>query len=426
MVYSETLRSSMRAFKKGALRTALGGVVIAGGLEATTKLCSEGRSSRFYHDVADNAVVPAMRRFLHPETAHSVALRLACLAPTHRPSAKEQRLDVVVRLDTAAVFKNPIGLAAGYDKDGTAIAPLLAMGFGFVEVGSVCLEAQPGNPSPRMFRLVEDGAVINRYGFNSQGAEAVEENLRAYRNSNSNSSKSKSGATAGVVGINLGKNKTSTTPLEDYRELIRKLGPYADYLVVNVSCPNLSGLRDLQSANSLEALLRGCQQARDELATATRRRPPPLLVKLSPDLTDDELTGIASVLVKLGIDGIILTNTTTSRDESLVSLHQLEHGGLSGKPLKERSTECIRLLYRATGGSIPIIGVGGVFNGADAYEKLCAGASLVQVYTGMVYRGPGMVSSIRDEVAEIMIRNGQRDLQAEVIGSDHRTTKLKS
>ena len=443
---SEVFQKAVRSVQRAVVRTIVGGAVVVGSLEVATHLPSEGRSSVLYHALVDDWVVPAMRRLLGPEDAHKIALKIAVLAPTHRPSAKEQRLNVAVRLwgkhnnTSTKLFSNPIGLAAGYDKDGTAIFPLMAMGFGFVEVGSVCLKAQPGNPSPRMFRLVEDEAIINRYGFNSMGADAVEEHMKEYR-SNKSSLKSPSssqtsweekiynflwpgandGKLSGLLGINLGKNKTSDTPLEDYQKLILQLGPYADYLVINVSCPNISGLRDLQNTDSLEGLLKGCQNACLQLAENKIGKPkpqPPLLVKLSPDLTNSELEGIATVLMKLGIDGIILTNTTTSRN-NLSSLNKVENGGLSGKPLKERSTECIRLLYRFTKGTIPIIGVGGVQNGRDAYEKFKAGASLVQVYSGMIYEGPGMVSKVRDELAELMLQNGQRDLQTEVIGIDH-------
>ena len=436
---SGIFQRAIQSLQHATIRTLCGGAVVVGTLEVTTHLPSEGRSSAFYHGLADNWVVPAMRRLLGPEEAHKAALQIAFLAPTHRPSANEQKLNVEVRLwenrkkTQGKVFANPIGLAAGYDKDGTAISSLMAMGFGFVEVGSVCLQAQPGNPSPRMFRLLEDEAIINRYGFNSMGANAVEEHLKDYREQEAalKLSKSKSSweqkvfdflwpgtkdVVQGVVGINLGKNKTSTTPLEDYQKLILQLGPYADYLVINVSCPNISGLRALQSTFSLEGLLKGCQEAVQQLADDGPK--PPLLVKLSPDLTDSQLEDIAAVLMKLEIDGIILTNTTTSR-ENLASKNKVQQGGLSGKPLKERSTECIRVLYHFTKGKIPIIGVGGVQNGRDAYEKFRAGASLVQVYSGMIYEGPGMVSKIRDEVAELMLQNGQRDLQAELVGVDH-------
>mmetsp|Transcript_7135 Transcript_7135/g.13195 ORF Transcript_7135/g.13195 Transcript_7135/m.13195 type:complete len:466 (+) Transcript_7135:59-1456(+) len=423
-------QQALHSLRRTTTRAVLGGAIIIGTAEVFTHLPSQGRSSALYHELADEWIVPGMRRVLNPELAHKVALKLAIFAPTYRPSAKEQRLNVKVRLWGDKEFSNPIGLAAGYDKDGTAISPLLGMGFSFVEIGSVCLQPQPGNPSPRMFRLVEDEGIINRYGFNSMGADVVEAHLKEFRQSLLQGTKeetpwwqraydffwpgSRELLASGMLGINLGKNKTSTTPLDDYQALIHQLGPYADYLVINVSSPNTPGLRDLQSTSSLEGLLAGCQEACRKL-----ERPPPLLVKLAPDLTNDELKDIANVLLKLKIDGIILTNTTTGRPSSLMSLNKSETGGLSGKPLKTRSTECIRLLYQYTQGRIPIIGVGGVQNGHDAYEKLRAGASLVQVYTGMIYEGPGIVSRIRDEVAELMIQNGQRNLQEEVVGMDH-------
>ena len=283
------------------------------------------------------------------------------------------------------------------------------------------MKPQPGNPSPRMFRLVEDEGIINRYGFNSVGADAVEDNLKAYRQTQKEQEQNRTifqnwlygSPPQGLLGINLGKNKTSTTPIQDYQALIRQLGPYADYLVINVSSPNTPGLRDLQESSSLEALLKGCRSARDKL-----QMQPPLLVKLAPDLTDDELREIADVLLRLKIDGIILTNTTIQRPSSLMSSNKEETGGLSGRPLQQRSTECIRNLYKWTNGRIPIIGVGGIFEGKDVHEKLRAGASLVQVYSGMVYKGPGMVSKLRHELANLMLQNGQRKLQ-EVVGIDH-------
>jgi len=272
-----------------------------------------------------------------------------------------------------------------------------------------------------MFRLVEDEGIINRYGFNSVGADAVEDNLKAYRQTQKEQEQNRTifqnwlygSPPQGLLGINLGKNKSSTTPIQDYQALIRQLGPYADYLVINVSSPNTPGLRDLQESSSLEALLKGCQRARDKL-----QMQPPLLVKLAPDLTDDELREIADVLLRLKIDGIILTNTTIQRPSSLMSSNKEETGGLSGRPLQQRSTECIRNLYKWTNGRIPIIGVGGIFEGKDVHEKLRAGASLVQVYSGMVYKGPGMVSKLRHELANLMLQNGQRKLQ-EVVGIDH-------
>jgi dihydroorotate dehydrogenase len=256
-------------------------------------------------------------------------------------------------------------------------------------------------------------AIINRYGFNSQGVEAVKERLQAFR------AKIDHNSLRGLLGVNLGKNKTSETPLEDYQTLIRELGPYADYLVVNVSSPNTPGLRDLQSTESLEYLLSGCDETRQELQV---EKVPPLLVKLSPDLTDEQLKEIAAILLQLKeagrVDGIIVTNTTTDRPNGLQSPNRNEAGGLSGRPLRQRSTECIRLLYAVTQGQLPIIGVGGIFTARDAFEKIKAGASVVQVYSGMVVQGPGLVSTLRHDLAQILKENGYRSLD-QVVGLDH-------
>jgi dihydroorotate dehydrogenase len=286
-----------------------------------------------------------------------------------------------------------------------------------------------------MFRLVDDDAIINSYGFNSLGADVVEEHLKAYREKQKQKQKQQqqeqattttfsvqdilwgktATPTAGLVGVNLGKNKDSTTPIEDYQALIRQLGPYADYLVINVSSPNTPGLRELQASSSLETLLKACLEARNELQT---KNAPPLLVKLSPDLSDSELQEIAKVLLDLRMDGIIVTNTTIQRPASLLSNKKSESGGLSGRPLNQRSTECIANLYQWTDGSIPIIGVGGVFEAHDVYEKTCAGASVVQIYSGMVYQGPGLVSKLRHDLATLLLQNGHRRLQ-DVVGIQH-------
>lgn len=427
---------AMQSLRRATFRT----VIVVGAVEVATHLPSQGKSSEVYHYLADDWGTPLLRRFLNPEHAHHLALEVAerGLAPTFRPSSTEQRLDVSTTL-WGKHIPNCIGLAAGFDKDATAIPALFQMGFGLLEIGSVCLKAQPGNPSPRMFRLVADEAIINRYGFNSLGADAVEENLKAYRLKSDDQGDAKDTVLStsevllrnlasfaasvaktttpddGLLGVNLGKNKDATTPLQDYQTLIRQLGPYADYLVINVSCPNVD-MKDLgKSTASMEDLLVGCQKERDQLDTDS---PVPIVVKLSPDLTDEELKDICNALMKIKIDGIILTNTTATRPQSLLSPNRVEMGGLSGKPLQERSTDCVRKVYEWTEGGIPIIGVGGIFTGKDAYDKLRAGASLVQVYSGMVYRGPGMVSKIRHELAEIMIQNGHRSLE-DVVGADH-------
>jgi len=358
-------------------------------------------------------------------------------------------------------FPGPIGLAAGFDKNGTAISGLFDMGFSFVEIGSVTPLPQPGNPKPRSFRLVEDRGVINRFGFNSDGVEKVGEHLREYcrevdsshdatfvggdlKKESSSSSSSvvkdedgqvKVGETIrhsllwalgwswsmlmtskprrGILGVNLGKNKTSQDEVGDYTAGIRQLGPYADYLVINVSSPNTPGLRSLQQREPLRHLLASTLKARDEFAPNA-----PLFVKLAPDLSSEEMADVADVVLETGIDGMIVSNTTNSRPESLLSTHKRETGGLSGAPIKNRSTECIRTMYDLTKGKVPIIGVGGVGNGRDAYEKLKAGASLIQIYSMMVYEGPGVVNRIRKELGDIIVENGYKSVE-DVVGTDH-------
>lgn len=319
-------------------------------------------------------------------------------------------------------FAHPIGLAAGFDKDGEIIEPMLNLGFAFTEIGTVTPAPQQGNPKPRMFRLYEDEGIINRYGFNSKGAQVVKKNLEMYRHPPSVEQTAfqkiwyflyPKPASKGLVGVNIGKNKTSENAVADYVSSIELLGPYADYLVINVSSPNTPNLRDLQRAESLESLLAACLKARDKLPEKV-----PLLVKLAPDLTDEELGQVAGVIRKMGADGIVVTNTTNQRPNDLISHHKMELGGLSGKPVKDRSTECIRKLFALTNGEVPIVGVGGIGSGHDAYEKLKAGASLVQVYSMLVYKGPGVVSRIRKELAELMLQNGHRSIE-DVIGSDH-------
>ena len=358
------------------------------------------------------------------------------LAPRHRPSATEQRIDVAQTV-FGKTFSNPIGLAAGFDKDGEIIAEMLDLGFGFVEIGTVTPLPQPGNPQPRMFRLPQDAAIINRYGFNSQGAAVVAQNLQAYRSGQRQQQQQETRpwwkpffrsttttTTTGLVGVNIGKNKTTTTDVaSDYVTNIQQLGPYADYLVINISSPNTAGLRDLQQGTALRPLLQACLEARNQLAQQQSSQSsslPPLLVKLAPDLSDDELRQVAEICVELHIDGLVVSNTTNQiKANDLISFqHQHEPGGLSGAPLRDASTACIRKLYQYSAGQVPIIGVGGVGSGRDAYEKLRAGASLVQIYSMMVYEGPGLVSRIRHELAEIMLQNGQRRM-ADVVGLEH-------
>lgn len=309
-------------------------------------------------------------------------------------------------------FPHPIGLAAGLDKDAVALDGLLASGFSFLEVGTVTPKPQPGNPKPRLYRLVEDEALINRMGFNNLGVDVMKEHLKRRRK-------------RGIIGVNLGKNKLTPNEqaVEDYLTLLDKLYPVPDYVVLNVSSPNTPGLRDLQSEAALVPLVQQVLRKRDEQYEMHREkiwpRYTPVLVKVAPDLANETLTSLAKALFDLGIDGFIATNTTISRPE-LKSHHRQESGGLSGRPLQSRSTEVVRLLYQATRGQIPIIGSGGVFTAQDAYEKIRAGARLVQVYTGFIYRGPGIVKELVEGLSILLKRDGFQNVE-EAVGVDSRS-----
>ena len=335
--------------------------------------------------------------FFHfdPERAHNLTLRLLALAGA-LPSIRAW-LCRIFTLQTPGLgvrafgldFRNPVGMAAGFDKDGRALHGLSCLGFGHLELGTVTPHPQVGNPKPRVFRLPEDQAVINRMGFPNAGAEILLENLRRGR------------PPGVVVGVNIGKGVD--TPLEgaveDYLALLRIFYSDADYLAVNVSSPNTIGLRRLQAREHLEGLLQALSVERSNLQITSGRRVP-ILVKLAPDLTEGELEDAVDVIVSSGMDGVIATNTTVERS-GLRSQRREELGGLSGLPLRERSTEVVRRIHQITNGGLPIVGVGGIFGSEDVREKLDAGASLVQVYTGMVYHGPGLVREILKELSPI-------------------------
>ncbi len=309
-------------------------------------------------------------------------------------------------------FPNPIGLAAGMDKHAAAVPAWEKLGFGFSELGGVTWHPQPGNPAPRMFRAVTDEAIVNRMGFNNSGAEAVAKKLAEW--------KSRRRWPEHPVGINLGKSKI--TPLEDaagdYANSFHALRGLADFFVINVSSPNTPGLRQLQDKAALNAILEAIQKENVPQPADPSPRPP-VLVKVAPDLSFEALDEILELVKPREIAGIIATNTTLARpqtDDSAAQKVYAEAGGLSGKPLRARSTEVIRYLHRQTGGKLPIIGVGGIFTADDAWEKIAAGASLVQVYTGMVYEGPGIAKSIVTGLLQRMEKEGVRKLQ-EIVGS---------
>ena len=327
---------------------------------------------------------------MDPERVHALTLRLLRVVGQLPPLGAFVRSLYRVPEKPVQVFgltfSNPVGLAAGYDKDGTAWRGLACLGFGHIEVGTVTPRQQSGNQLPRLFRLPGDRALINRLGFPGRGAESVARQFQYERKKDL------------VLGVNLGMNKD--TPLidavDDYLALLHIFAPLADYLVLNVSSPNTVGLRRLQAKDTLHQLLTAMDKERRR-SLSPDGVPTPLLVKLAPDLTDSELDDALEVITDIGLDGVVATNTTISRD-GLTGAHGDETGGLSGAPLRARSTEMIGRIYQQTGGKLPIIGVGGIMDADGAREKLDAGASLVQVYTGLVYRGPNLVREIVGEL----------------------------
>ncbi|CEO94337.1 hypothetical protein PBRA_000122 [Plasmodiophora brassicae] len=343
--------------------------------------------------------------WIEPETAHRLAIRLlaqdrtvrsACLAVDHGHD------DPVLSTEVWGIpFRNPVGFAAGFDKNAEAVEGVLDLGVAFVEIGSVTGDPQEGNPRPRVFRYNQDNAIVNRYGFNSDGQQAVRKRLQRLPDE-----------LPGLMGVNLGRNKFASN--FDYVKGVNVLGKYADYIAINVSSPNTPGLRQLQRMKELMQLLKEIKGAHEKLPVSKRtNRRIPLLLKISPDLEEEDLRDISKVALQVGIDGIIVSNTTTSRGEA----SRFEAGGLSGAPLFDRSTECLRRVYKHTKGRIPLIGVGGIASGEDAYKKIRAGASLVQLYTSFAFGGPPLIPRIKRELAACLRRDGFNSV-AEAVGAD--------
>ena len=351
---------------------------------------------------------------LPPETAHDLALHsLSFLLSSRivRSFVARPETSPLTKLERFGLeFANPVGLAAGFDKNGTAAQALRALGFGFIEVGSVTAEAQPGNPKPRLFRLPRDRALINRAGFNNCGAAQLAENIRRH-------------PPDCIVGVNIGKSRN--VPIEeaipDYLKSLDEVYSVADYIAVNVSSPNTPNLRELQRPEMLSNLLTSLQERNDELAQShSLSSPKPLLIKIAPDLIDSEIESIVDVAMRHKVAGIIATNTTVSRAGLKTPRERVAacgEGGLSGAPLRSRSSEVIALIYRLTSGKLTIIGVGGVFSAEDAWQKICAGASLIQLYTGFIYEGPSVALRINKGLVEILRRGGFRSIN-EAIGCD--------
>ena len=324
-------------------------------------------------------------RLLPPETAHNTTICL--LAKGLAPRSREADDPILATRLWGLDFPNPVGLAAGFDKNAQAYHAILGLGFGLTEIGTVTPRPQPGNPRPRLFRLSEDRAVINRFGFNNDGAEAIAARL-ANR------------PAAGVVGLNLGANKDSADRAGDFAQVLRRCGAHVDFATVNVSSPNTEKLRDLQGPAALRALLAGVMEARAGLP-----RPVPVFLKIAPDLSPDELAELAEVALASGLDAIIATNTTLSRD-GLASAHAGQAGGLSGRPLFEKSTRVLAQLSSLTEGRIPLIGVGGIDSAETAYAKILAGASAVQLYSALVYHGFALVGEIARGLDTLLARDG--------------------
>jgi len=336
---------------------------------------------------------------LDPETAHGLGIQSMKMGfhPTHKIDDPRLKVDLFGKN-----FSNPVGLSAGFDKNAEVIAPILKMGFGFTEVGTVTPQPQSGNPRPRVFRDVSNDAVINRMGFPNKGFATFLGNIQKTKTPEH-----------GIVGINVGMNKNQTEPAEDYCALIKRLSAYADYFAVNISSPNTPGLRNLQAPEFLAPLLREVIKTRDQT-----KEKPALLIKLAPDLTEQEQEEIADVLVTTKIDGIILTNTTLGRPGVLPQDFANEMGGLSGAILTEKSNEVCKNFYKLTKGQIPIIGVGGISTAEDAYERIKSGASLVQLYSAMIFRGPEIAKNINDGLLTLLEKDGFKSI-TEALGKGH-------
>ncbi len=341
---------------------------------------------------------------LPAEWAHRAILGLLRGLPRGGPPAIDPMLAVSC---FGLRFASPVGLAAGFDKDGLVADRLFRFGFGFVEVGTVTPRPQPGNPRPRLFRLAEDEAVINRMGFNNAGAEALAGRLERMR-------KTRDRRPPGPIGVNIGANKNSADPIADYAFGLARFAPLADFLVVNVSSPNTPGLRRLQEGDALARLLGAVRRWR-----AGPPPHPPVLLKIAPDMDEDRLSALLAALREAPIAGLVVSNTTIARPEGLRSPHAGESGGLSGRPLFAPSTRLLARVYAHTGGRLPLVGVGGIASAADAYAKIRAGASLIELYSALVYRGPGLVWEILHELPALLRADGFASLE-EAVGADHR------
>ena len=337
-------------------------------------------------------------RLLPPELAHKITINTLRLSKFKSKNIDDPILNQhIFGLD----FPNPIGLAAGFDKNAEVMHSMFSFGFGFVEIGTVTPKPQNGNVKPRVFRLKEDLAIINNLGFNNKGMIKIKKNLQKFRNPKFNNQ---------IIGVNIGKNKNTLDAVNDYLQVIEELGSFASYITINISSPNTEGLRDLQLRGNIEKLIKKIMDKRDQIKSINTK---PILIKISPDLNEDQLRDIALISLANNIDGLIMTNTTIDRKQNLLSSFKNKKGGLSGKPLFKSSNNTLRKIYSLTNGQIPLIGVGGI--SSDCYEKIKSGASLIQLYTSLVYSGPKMIFRIKSELIDLIKTEGYKNI-TEVIG----------
>jgi len=341
-------------------------------------------------------------RFLPPEMAHGFIIKL--LKSNFIVGIKKKQEFTTLKQNILGIdFENPLGLAAGFDKNAEVILPMIRYGFGFVEVGTVTPRPQKGNQKPRIFRLLEDEAVINHLGFNNKGSDKILKNLKTfYQNKEINA----------VIGVNIGKNKSTQNDIDDYLYCIEKLGEYGNYITINISSPNTPGLRDLQLRGRIEALVKKIQSKQFEIKQLNNK---PIFIKISPDLDDEQLRDIALMALANNINGLIISNSSINRPKTLISNHKNELGGLSGKPIFIDSTIILKKMYSLTNGQIPLIGVGGVSNGYECYEKIKAGACLVQLYTALTFHGPKIITDILTELNNLVLTDGYKNI-SEVVG----------
>ena len=333
--------------------------------------------------------------FIPPELAHNLAIRFFT---NFKNKIKTDDLILNVKVCNLK-FTNPIGLAAGFDKNGKAYDGLMRLGFGFVEIGTVTINPQLGNKKPRIFRLLEDKAIINRLGFNNIGAEKVLQNIEKYDSTNEN----------GLLGVNLGKNLDSKELIEDYVKLLKIFNRKASYITLNISSPNTPGLRELEQKDNLDKLVKKISLFKRKNSVNI-----PVFLKIDPDISRNQLGDIADIVLSSTINGVIISNTSIHRSNKLISKHANEKGGISGLPIKEISNKLLKDFYILTNGKIPLIGVGGISNGKDVYERILNGASLIQLYTSLIYKGPFIVNKIKEELVYLLKRDNYKSLEQAV------------